>query len=397
MTRVDVAIVGAGAAGLGCARELVARGRRVVVIEALPRVGGRAWTVDLLGQPVDQGAQFVHAFQHGNPWAEIAWGRGARLRVVPQERRAPGLDSAAIAHRYATALARIAAAPAGASVADALDPDDRLGRAYAGPWLMGFEPEALDAADLAESFGGDDGLVPDGYGTLVAAMAADLPIRLGVPVVAIDERTDQVELTTPEGRIEAAQAVITASTAALAQGIIRFTPPLPAAVSAALDDLPLGNLVKVSLRLEDGALPHRDGCFLLPDAPSLATPLLHLRPAGRPIVTTFIGGRAGDAVDAIDERDAVAHATDQLVALCGSSARGAVRGGTVSRWRGIRSIAGSYTGARPGRLAARAVLREPWSARLHYAGEACAPPGWQATVAGAWLAGRAVARRIAGG
>lgn len=397
MTQVDVAIVGAGAAGLGCARELVARGRRVVVVEALQRVGGRAWTIDLLGQPVDQGAQFVHAFQHGNPWAEIAWGQGAALRVVPQERRAPGLDGGAIGRHYARALERIAAAPAGASVAAALDPDDRLGRAYAGPWLMGFEPDELDAADLAESFGGDDGLLPGGYGTLVAAMAKGLPVRLGVPVVAIDERADRVELTAAEGRIEAAQVVITVSTTALAQGIIRFSPALPAAISSALDDLPLGNLVKVSLRLDDRALPHPDGCFLLPDAPSLATPLLHLRPAGQPIVTAFIGGRAGDAIDAIDERDAVAHATDQLVALCGSAARAAVRGGTVSRWRGTRWIAGSYTGARPGRLAARAVLRGPWSERLHYAGEACAPPGWQATVAGAWLAGRAVARRLAGG
>lgn len=395
MSQLDVAIVGAGAAGLGCAHELIARGQRVLVLEALPRVGGRAWTVDLQGVPVDQGAQFVHAFEHGNPWAEIAWGKGAALRVTPQERRASSLDGGAIRRRYAAALERIARAPAGASIADALAPDDRLGRAYAGPWLMGFEPEALDAADLAQSYGGEDGLLPDGYGTLVAAMAAGLPVRLGVPVVAIEERPDQILLTTPAGRIEAAQAVLTASTTALAHATIRFTPPLPAAITAALDDLPLGNLVKVMLRLADGALPHPTGCFLLPDEPTLATPLLHLRPAGSPIVTAFIGGRAGDAVDALDERDAIALATDQLVALCGSAARATVTGGTVSRWRGTRSIAGSYTGARPGRLAARAVLREPWSARLHYAGEATAPPGWQATVAGAWLAGRAVAQRIA--
>lgn len=82
MTIVDVAIVGAGAAGLGCAHELIARGRRVLVLEALGRVGGRAWTVDLAGVPVDQGAQFVHAIRHDNPWAEIAWAAGDRKSVV---------------------------------------------------------------------------------------------------------------------------------------------------------------------------------------------------------------------------------------------------------------------------------------------------------------------------
>jgi monoamine oxidase len=262
---------------------------------------------------------------------------------------------------------------------------------------MGFDPEALDAADLAQSFGGEDGLLPDGYGALVARLAEGLPVRLGVPVTAIEERADRVELTTPEGRIEAGHVVVTASTTAIAGGAIRFTPALPEPVEGALADLPLGNLVKITLRLEDTALPHPAGCFLMPDEPSLATPLLHLRPAGRPIVTAFVGGRAGDAVDGLDEREAVALASEQLAALCGADARRAVRGGTVSRWRAIPWIAGSYTGARPGRLAARAVLRAPWSARVHYAGEATAPPGWQATVAGAWLAGRATAQRIAAG
>ncbi|MFP6743990.1 MAG: FAD-dependent oxidoreductase, partial [Alphaproteobacteria bacterium] len=40
----DVAIVGAGSAGLAAARSLIDRGLSVVVLETRDRIGGRAWT-----------------------------------------------------------------------------------------------------------------------------------------------------------------------------------------------------------------------------------------------------------------------------------------------------------------------------------------------------------------
>jgi monoamine oxidase len=56
----DVAIVGAGLAGLAAARELRAAGRDVVVLEARERVGGRTLTESIGdGNVVDLGAQWV--------------------------------------------------------------------------------------------------------------------------------------------------------------------------------------------------------------------------------------------------------------------------------------------------------------------------------------------------
>jgi monoamine oxidase len=60
VARTDVVVVGAGLAGLTCARALVAAGKDVVVLEARDRVGGRTLNHDLGdGQVVEAGGQFV--------------------------------------------------------------------------------------------------------------------------------------------------------------------------------------------------------------------------------------------------------------------------------------------------------------------------------------------------
>ena len=88
-------------------------------------------------------------------------------------------------------------------------------------------------------------------------------------------------------------------------------------------------------------------------------------------------------------------ALEPLCDMLGQSTVGTLLGRTlVTNWHDEPWILGSYTNARPGCLKARAALREPWFDRLHYAGEASAPAGWQATVAGAYLAGRAAARSV---
>ena len=61
-TSADVAVIGAGVAGLSAARDLTAAGLNVEVFEARDRIGGRILTVrdPSLSIPAEIGAEFVH-------------------------------------------------------------------------------------------------------------------------------------------------------------------------------------------------------------------------------------------------------------------------------------------------------------------------------------------------
>jgi len=69
----DAIIVGAGLAGLACARTLVRAGRRVVVVEAADRVGGRVATDTVDGFRIDRGFQvYLDAYPEGRRQLDLA-------------------------------------------------------------------------------------------------------------------------------------------------------------------------------------------------------------------------------------------------------------------------------------------------------------------------------------
>jgi phytoene dehydrogenase-like protein len=70
---IDCAVVGAGLAGLACAGELVRAGRRVTVLEAADRVGGRVATDTLDGFRIDRGFQVYNdAYPEGRRQLDLA-------------------------------------------------------------------------------------------------------------------------------------------------------------------------------------------------------------------------------------------------------------------------------------------------------------------------------------
>ncbi|WP_245463777.1 MULTISPECIES: FAD-dependent oxidoreductase [unclassified Mesorhizobium] len=79
MQDVDVVIIGAGSAGLAAARTLQAAGLSFTLLEAMDRIGGRAWTSDQhFGVPFDIGCAWLHAADR-NPYFPEAQAAGWTL------------------------------------------------------------------------------------------------------------------------------------------------------------------------------------------------------------------------------------------------------------------------------------------------------------------------------
>ncbi len=67
----DVIVVGGGFAGVTAAREAALRGCSVLLLEARQRLGGRTWSAQWRGMPIEYGGAWVHWHQP-HTWSEIS-------------------------------------------------------------------------------------------------------------------------------------------------------------------------------------------------------------------------------------------------------------------------------------------------------------------------------------
>src|SRR6185295_8652165 len=93
-SEVDVAIIGAGAAGIAAGRRLAEAKVNFVVLEARSRIGGRAWTVNAGGFPLDVGCGWLHSADR-NPWVKIAEAEGLNV-----DRTEPPWGKPALEHGF---------------------------------------------------------------------------------------------------------------------------------------------------------------------------------------------------------------------------------------------------------------------------------------------------------
>lgn len=397
---VQVAIVGAGAAGIAAARRLRDRGRGVLVIEAMARVGGRAHSVQAAGMTLDLGCSWLHSAER-NPLAGVAEAEGFSIDRSPAawRKQLRNLGFAAAEQREAEAAydaleAQLRRAPPADDVAGSRLARDHPWRGYLDMMsgaINGVELDRLSAADVLayeEHASDENWRLPSGYGTLIAQLAQGVPTARGTSVTAIDHHGTRVSLETTRGRIDADAVIVAVPTDVIARGDIAFAPGVTDHLHAAAS-LPLGRDDKLFLAVADAqAIPPET--HLIGNPRTAETGSYYLRPLGLPVIECFFGGIIARRLAEEGDAARTAFAIGELGALLGQDFARGLTPLIGSWWHKEPSIGGAYSHALPGRADQRAVLARPVSERMLFAGEACSAHDFS-TAHGAWVSGIAAA------
>lgn len=429
--RGRVIVIGAGAAGLAAARELGARRFDVTVLEGRDRVGGRVWTDDSLGHPVDLGAAWLEGTR-GNPIAALARELGVKSKrtnyrshdVIDRDgqplqarqafqlfvRAMQGLEKTALLNRErianeATDLS-IAEALAQVSWDEGLSEPGRLVARWALAWRVGADAaEALKDISLrgywaegeGEGFGGHYRLFPRGYGQVLVGLARGLDVRLGTRVERIEQDSGGVIVTAGDEVFRADCVVVTLPLGVLERGSVEFVPELPERKRRAIRSLGVGVANKVVLAFPKRFWPRRVHYlgYVSEEEGEFVEWLNVHRYTRAPILSLWSHGDYARAMEARPDSENVARAMDVIRRRFGPGVPDP-RASLVTRWASDPLACGSYSSLRVhATYEDFDALAEPVGERMFFAGEATHRQHY-GSVHGAFLSGVREAERIAG-
>ncbi len=405
---VDVAIIGAGAAGLGAANALKNSGLSVIVLEARDRVGGRAHTIMAAADVTfDLGCGWLHSANQNSfvkiaeqlnfeidktlpPWRERAYGN-----AFPKAERDAFIQALEEFYDRAEQAAEMVRKAGRDSAANLyLEPGNRWNPMIdaISTYINGCELDQVSLLDMdAYEDTNINWRVRRGYGALVAAYGASCPLAFDCNVALIDHSEKRVRIETSRGTLTADKVIVTVPTNLIADEAIRFHPPLPAKVDAARG-LPLGLADKVVVALDEPEALPKDGNLR---GATMRTEMgtYHLRPFGQPCIEGFFGGRYAQSLEDAGPGALAAASIDEIVSFLGNDFRRKLKPLAESRWAHDPFARGSYSHALPGHAGDRAVLAAPVDGRLFFAGEATSP-GFFSTAHGARDSGERAAEEV---
>jgi monoamine oxidase len=389
----DIVVIGAGAAGIAAARRVQAANRKVIVVEADTRLGGRCWTDNAtFDVPFDRGARWLHNAET-NPMVRLARASGLDISAAPLGQRIrvglrnarPGETEYFLAALVRTNRAIDDASRRGDIACASALPKDLGDWADTAEFVLGANGTGKDLRDVSVV---DRARAQDrnaaigcrqGVGALVAKLGEQAPISLSTPVSHIIWNNREVAVETPSGKIAARAAIVTVSTNVLAAGNIKFTPEMPKRQLDAAAKLSLGSYDRIALELPGNPLGLGRDEAVIEQSNSTRTALL----------SANIAGSFGRDLSSQGEKAMIAFAQEWLKKLFGGDIATAAKKSSVTRWNASPFTLGAMSVAAPGGQGSRKILTEPLG-NLFLAGEATHETLW-GTVDGAWESGERAA------
>lgn len=423
MRKNEIIIIGAGIAGLSAARILHDHGLSVTILEARDRAGGRVWTDNSLGVPLDMGASWIHGIKK-NPIHKLVKQHRIKTLVTDYEsgilydadgRAFPDSEVVETEKRFNKLMKKLDVER------EELDEDMSLKdgiemilakqdltdtqRRLLEYWITAEIEHDISAntSDLSlwywdqdEEFKGDHVIFPGGYSQIVTQLAKDLDIRYEEVVEHIQYNEDGVTIKTANKHsYTASHAIITLPLGVLKNNQVNFSPPLPKKKQKAIQRLNMGDFCKVYLRFPD-IFWDKEYEFIeyTSNKQGQWVSWMNYYPyIKHPILVAFNTGQFARTLEKMPDTEIVAQAMSTLKTIYGNSIPNPTDS-FITRWGRDPYTLGAYSYIPVGSKGKHYDhMAEPVDNRLFFAGESTYRE-YPATVHGAFLSGIREAKRI---
>ena len=414
-----IVVIGAGAAGLMAARELGRAGRKVTVLEARDRCGGRIHPLPAtkFGYPAEGGAEFVH----GEAPVTRALLREARLSLLTIQGTPRRFDCGKLSREESGDLHEAQLHKALQTLKDDMSVAEFLRLHFAGPeydrlrhsierMVEGYDaadPERASIMALRDEWMGGgrstQARIAGGYGALIDFLSAEcrnhgVAIHLGSAVSAIETADGKVMVRCVNGDVHDCDTVILTAPVPLLKEIV--LPPQERERAAAVRHIGFGNVIKILLRFEtrwwvDRRKDLADLTFLLSDARIPVWWTQH--PAEFPVLTGWFGGPKTEAMARLNEQESIEAGLASLADVFGLSPKQITQDLVAAQainWANDPFALGAYSYATPETRDAQSVLASSDGGAVLFSGEALYRGRDMGTVEAALVSGVEAARTI---
>ena len=423
----DVLIIGAGAAGLMAARDLADAGKKVLIIEARDRIGGRIFSLSQkdFGYNAEGGAEFVH----GEAPITMELITKAGLTYVPSEgtlwnirsgkptksEHGPTGDPRFLEYKIAI-VKKLKELHEDIPIAEFLEINFSASEFAAVREWITMMVEDYDAGDPKrmssfalrdEWLGGEEwkqGKIKEGYGPLVDYLGEQcktlgVEIILNEEIISVEALDKTVEIKSLRGNTYEGNQVIVTLPVPIIQDI-KFIPDI-GGVLTNISSIGFGGVIKFLFRfksrwwLEIFEEDLSSGTFLLVNPPVTAWWTQY--PETYPVLTGWIPGPHADKYKNATDQEIIElglHSLIETFRVERSFLEEQLIFSKVINWPADTLSQGAYSYPTPKFLEARAALVEPIKGKIFLAGEALYSGDETATVEGALGSGKEVAEKI---